>query len=91
MVRGVRVTEPPEPMHDVEGQLTPPDSLLPHAGQHVLSAVAEILLGAKTSSWELHPTSWEDLDCVCVDLEVGSLSAEQVGQGWQQHGHAPAG
>lgn len=55
-----------------------------HTGQHVFSAVADLLLGADTASWELHPLEpaahgGGDYGCVSVDLTVPSLTAEQVG------------
>lgn len=44
---------------------------MPCAGQHILSAVAEILFGAATCSWELHPSDQQQLDTLSVDLQVG--------------------
>jgi hypothetical protein len=52
------------------------------AGQHVLSAVVDLLAGADTVSWELHPSDPDaagDLETVAIDLNVPSLTAEQVG------------
>ncbi|PNW73339.1 hypothetical protein CHLRE_14g628400v5 [Chlamydomonas reinhardtii] len=59
------------------------DHMQQHTGQHVFSAVADLLLGADTASWELHPLEpaahgGGDYGCVSVDLTVPSLTAEQV-------------
>ncbi|EFJ46801.1 hypothetical protein VOLCADRAFT_92618 [Volvox carteri f. nagariensis] len=59
------------------------DHMQQHTGQHVFSAVADLLLGADTASWELHPLDPEthgsgDYGCVAVDLTVPQLSAEQL-------------
>lgn len=49
-------------------------------GQHLLSAVAEILADAKTLGWELH--AWQrdapSLPLVSVELDTQSLTPEQV-------------
>ncbi|GIL93207.1 hypothetical protein Vretifemale_20641 [Volvox reticuliferus] len=59
------------------------DHMQQHTGQHVFSAVADLLLGADTASWELHPLDPEmhrsgDYGCVAVDLTVPQISAEQL-------------
>ncbi|GIL55279.1 hypothetical protein Vafri_10848, partial [Volvox africanus] len=59
------------------------DHMQQHTGQHVFSAVADLLLGADTASWELHPLDHEthtsgDYGCVAVDLTVPQISAEQL-------------
>ena len=51
------------------------------AGQHLLSAVADVLFGAQTTSWEMRPVRGEpgvSADAACVDLDVKRLSQQQV-------------
>lgn len=60
------------------------DHMQHHTGQHLLSAVAEILVGAKTLGWELHSRQRSDAAAaarplVSVELDAQSLTAEQVG------------
>ena len=50
-------------------------------GQHLLSAVAEILTGAGTVSWEMHPLREGEpasRASVSVELDVDHLSPQQV-------------
>ncbi|KAG2448075.1 hypothetical protein HYH02_007100 [Chlamydomonas schloesseri] len=59
------------------------DHMQQHTGQHVFSAVADLLYGADTASWELHPLepaahAGGDYGCVSVDLTLPALTAEQV-------------
>ncbi|KAG2492214.1 hypothetical protein HYH03_009460 [Edaphochlamys debaryana] len=59
------------------------DHMQQHTGQHVLSAVADLLWGADTASWELHPLdpgahAGGDYGCVSVDLTLAQMSAEQL-------------
>lgn len=50
------------------------------AGQHLLSAVVEQLIGADTVSWELHPrqTDSATADTVTIDLTVPDVTPEQI-------------
>lgn len=57
------------------------DHMQQHTGQHVVSAVADTLLGADTCSWELHPASdpdKADMDTVTVDLSVPTIEPSAV-------------
>ncbi|GLC45218.1 Alanyl-tRNA editing protein Aarsd1 [Pleodorina starrii] len=59
------------------------DHMQQHTGQHVFSAVADLLLGADTASWELHPLDAAthgsgDYGCVAVDLTASQISTEQL-------------
>lgn len=54
------------------------------AGQHLLSAIADEVLGADTASWELHSRS-QDGDAagtadeaISVELEAASVTAAQI-------------
>ena len=50
-------------------------------GQHLLSAVTEIISGAKTLGWDLHPRQRGDTSArplVSVELGAKSLTAKQV-------------
>lgn len=50
-------------------------------GQHLLSAVAEILVGAGTLSWEMHPLKDGEAaatSAVSVELDIDQLSSAQV-------------
>ena len=57
---------------------------VPRAGQHLVSAIADEVLGADTASWELHSRS-QDGDAagtadeaISVELEAASVTAAQI-------------
>ena len=54
--------------------------ILLDAGQHLVSAAADMVCGADTSSWELHPRSDSTyaLDSVFVDLACTSITPAQI-------------
>eukprot|EP00208_Stichococcus_sp_RCC1054_P007052 CAMPEP_0206136896 /NCGR_PEP_ID=MMETSP1473-20131121/2109_1 /ASSEMBLY_ACC=CAM_ASM_001109 /TAXON_ID=1461547 /ORGANISM="Stichococcus sp, Strain RCC1054" /LENGTH=451 /DNA_ID=CAMNT_0053529733 /DNA_START=163 /DNA_END=1518 /DNA_ORIENTATION=+ len=57
------------------------DHMQHHTGQHLLSAVAEILVGAGTLSWEMHPLKDGEAaatSAVSVELDIDQLSSAQV-------------
>ena len=52
------------------------------AAQHLLSAVADVVTGADTASWELRvPSPDGAADAVLVELETDALYSEQVSSG----------
>lgn len=56
------------------------DHMQQHTGQHLLSAVVQQVLGAKTTSWELHPLQIGPA-CnyrVSIDLSVATLTPDQL-------------
>lgn len=56
------------------------------AGEHLLSAVLEGMLGAPTDSWKLQPLQQHStaMSLVSVDAMVPSLTAEQLAQAEEQ-------
>lgn len=61
-------------------------SCLYAAGEHLLSAVLEGMLGAPTDSWKLQPLQQHSttMSFVSVDVMVPSLTAEQLAQAEEQ-------